>query len=262
MKNWAGEEEKDKELKERERNTRGNIQWGDGTYAGRRDNSHLRDPQCQETHEGSLKPYTSELLPPCLAWLNRIGWCVVAWIPLIPLIHLLHLKLWRKLLLSPVGYPFFKPTTEEKLPVTSKTTYVCSYRVLNCIAPVIAGVGWYLALCSILFYFKKHSWNLWIHLLLLVVSIIIYFHHLLLFFCSHFYLDLQQCEPQYPLIALWTVSPVPTRPETTGACVEFTCSLHVHVAYLWSFSTYQILWFKYFFACMFNSILDHTLTVL
>ena len=66
------------------------------TRAGRHDNSHLRDPRCQETHEGSLEPYTSELLPPCLAWLNRIGWCVVAWIPLIPLIHLLHLKLWRK----------------------------------------------------------------------------------------------------------------------------------------------------------------------
>lgn len=83
-------------IKDRERNTRGNIQWGDGTYAGRRDNSHQRDPQCQETHEGSLKPYTFELLPPCMAWLNRIGCCVVAWIPLIPLIHLLHLKLWRK----------------------------------------------------------------------------------------------------------------------------------------------------------------------
>lgn len=69
---------------------------GNGTYAGRHDNSHLWDPQCEETHEGSLQPYTSELLPPCLAWLNRIGWCVVAWIPLIPLIHLLHLKLWRK----------------------------------------------------------------------------------------------------------------------------------------------------------------------
>ncbi len=126
--------------RERERNTWGNIQWGDGPCAGSHDNSHLKDPQCQETHEGSLKPYTSELLLPCLAWFNRIGWCVVAWIPLIPLIHLLHLKLWRKLLLSPVGYPF-KPVAEGKLPITSKTTYVCSYRVLYYIAPVISGVG-------------------------------------------------------------------------------------------------------------------------
>lgn len=117
--------------RERENET-GRIQWGDGSYAGRHDKSHLRHPLCQETHEGSLKPYTSELLQPCLAWLNRIGWCFVTWIPLIPLIHLLHLKLWRKdihygeLLVSLAGYPFFKPGSEENLHIIKPLVCILS----------------------------------------------------------------------------------------------------------------------------------------
>lgn len=37
------------------------------------------------------------------------------------------------MLLSPVGYPCFKPAAEQrgKLHITSETTYVCSHGVLN-----------------------------------------------------------------------------------------------------------------------------------
>lgn len=90
LKNWDGEEE-----------TRNQTQ--EGTYKW--------EMACTQaamitTSEGSLVSgdslgmteamYICTLQPLCLACLNRIGWCAVAWIPLILLIHLMHLKLWRR----------------------------------------------------------------------------------------------------------------------------------------------------------------------
>lgn len=57
----------------------------------------IRDSQCQQNpHWTTGAMYIGSSTTLCLAWFNRIGWCAVAWIPLIPFIPLPHLKLRRK----------------------------------------------------------------------------------------------------------------------------------------------------------------------